>query len=72
LIQAPKDSNQGCGYWEYVQREHCCLCFLEATGRPDMSDNTDQGPLRCVVGRRVVDRADPTVVLHLECGHTII
>jgi hypothetical protein len=63
---------------------HCYLCFLEATGKADMSPKSDQGPLRGVLSegtaygfdRRASARqgfdGDPYSALRLSCGHTII
>lgn len=51
----------------------CYLCYLHQTGRPDMSPNADQGPLRGVLGHFTTNtRQDPTDAVILTCGHSII
>lgn len=63
---------------------HCYLCFLEETGKADMSPRQDQGPLRGVVTHGTAygfDRAasarqgydgDPYDMVRLTCGHSLI
>lgn len=63
---------------------HCYLCYLEATGKPDMSPKMDQGPLRGVIGektvygfdivasKRVGFDGDPYSAVKLTCGHSLI
>lgn len=83
MIDDPKQRNLTMRYTEYEtdsflddeleETANCYLCFLEQTGRPDMSERGDQGPLRRVLGHSITEaHRDPTDVLHLDCGHAII
>jgi hypothetical protein len=70
IVRAARERCAAAGCPRCNQTAGCYDCAREAGGDPFAPD--DQLPQRRIVGERTVNAADPTTMLELACGHSII